>query len=427
MSIKIGCDPEFSIVDQRGQRISFDMEESCHSGKIKWDHAGAIGEFNPRADVHPGQVVRHLRTLVVKTKEHYPRHRLVAGGGGEYGTSTGGHIHFSGGADYDDFTAEDYSWMRRSRRTSCLPVTAGNKLVLALDCFVGARMQKLRHGLRQDASYNLLSKIKRKIYSGNVHGFEYRSAPSFIVTPQFAEATLATAQQIAKQWLVKPDTFDNLLTRNGETGRGRPRRVRAKRGDYQLLIPDGSSESDRYYRNQVRYFTNIMFNRHFDLGDLRMVDYWTSGISTGSSLALPVVNRVITLQPCQLKLVNYNEREDFESESVFRVVRFAVPEVKVYPIENRFIPWRFRLRRDVSLKENTLYVSKNLRPFIRMPRGADFHLRFKDFRTRNAEDIESSIFYNKLDSRGEIMNFVQEIFESNVRTRLRRRDARNMA
>ena len=197
------------------------------------------------------------------------------------------------------------------------------------------------------------------------------------------------------------------------------RRVTAKRSDFSVLLPTGQTEQERYIRNQIRYFMSIAFNKNFDLGDERLIDYWTT--TAVNNPQVPIIgNRTIQLQPCQLKLVTVND--DFENEQVIRVVRFAVPEVKIFPIDGSFIPWSFRLLHDVQLRTDTLYVSKNLRPFIKMPRGANFKLRFVEFRSR-ANDMNNMIFYNRLDSSTEIINFIQNIFENNVRTRLRRKDA----
>jgi len=432
MPVKIGCDPEFTLVNEHGQKITFNYSKRTKSGIIKPDHCGAVGEFNPTADLHPGTVVRNLRKLITKTKSHFNNYTLQAGGGKNHNHSTGGHIHFSSNTDFtSSMTSRDYSWSRRHTTESVETLSSGNKLTLSLDSFIGMRMQKMLNGKRHDKSYNQLSKIKRKNYEG-CSGFEYRSAPSFIVTPQFTEATLSTAQRIAEMWITKNDAFDSILSRNGTTNRGKLRRTVAKRKDFNLLLPTGRDTKDRYYRNQIRYFVSTVFNKQFDLGDNRMLDFWTNTTVAGNPSVPITGNREIQLQPCQLKLIDYNEREDFESEQVFKIVRFAVPEVKIYPINGMWVPWRFRLSRDRKLDENKLYISKNLRPFIKMPRGVNFKLRFCEFNTRLNRDvgtgqgIDSVIFYNKLDSNEEIVNFINNIFDNCVRTRLRRNDARTI-
>ena len=83
MAIKIGCDPEFAVVDQHNRRVVFEWHDTSSYGIIKSDHGGAVGEFNPTPDEHPSVVVRNLKHLIIKTAEHYPSHRIVSGGGNQ--------------------------------------------------------------------------------------------------------------------------------------------------------------------------------------------------------------------------------------------------------------------------------------------------------------------------------------------------------
>jgi len=435
MTIKIGCDPELSIV-RDGYTGRFDMYRDMEGGTIKPDHCGQVGEVNPKASLKPSKVVSNLRQLLTAVKNEYSSYKIVVGGGKQWGVSTGGHIHFSSTVvDRYDFSAQDYSWHSRSRQDSVLPITPANKLVLALDGFIGSKLQKLTNGKREDRSYNLLSKIKRKNYDG-ISGFEYRSAPSFITTPQLAEATLATAQRIASLWETKNTVYDEIIgrifagndqssqpryTRRGRLRRPRRKSMKVRRSDFQLIIPTANTDAARYYRNQIRYFMSIIGNRNFNLGDERMMDYWTSAITAdGNSQVAVTSDRTIALMPCQIKIVN--KTDDFEDEQVIKVARFAVPEVKVYPVERNYIPWTFRLRRDQKLRPNTLYFSQNLRPFIKMARGSDYKFRFVNLNSRSGV-INNAIFYNTNHSNPEIVDFISSVFDNNIRTRLRRRDA----
>jgi len=434
--IKVGCDPEFVLLNQHGSHTPFDYSSSSHHGSIHSDHGGAVGELNPAASDNPHDVVENLRHLILKVHERYPNHKIVAGGGKEYRLSTGGHIHLSN-IPVDDIGAHDYSWGSRYRGNRLEPCTPGNKLILTFDGFIGSRLQKLKNGKRNDSAYNQLSSIRRQTYGAdnintsysNIHGIEYRSAPSFLTTPQLAEATLAIALYITKLWKVKPNCFDEFLGKRSQLDAPRWKKVVAKRPDFYALMPTGNDEEARYYKSQIRLFSDIALNRTFDLGNTNLLQYWTSPL-TSSRVSVVVPRRIsradrrIVLQPCQLKVCS--DTDNFSSEHVERVVRFAVPEVKIYPIRGQAVPWRFRLVRDQVLKEHTIYISKDLRKFIKMKRGLSFKLRFIEMNTRlqlhtqtNSNSLIQTVFF---DSTSVNIRSVYQVFEECVRSKLRRSD-----
>ncbi|HOT05550.1 MAG TPA: hypothetical protein PK171_04855, partial [Atribacter sp.] len=184
MAIRIGCDPEFAVIDNHDSYIRFTYHKNLDCGFVKDDHCGAVGELNPNSSTNPAEVVENLRTLIKEIKREYPTLRVIGGGGAKYRISTGGHIHLSGLTNLDFQGYENYSWHRRSTRNHIRPTTKGNKLVLALDAFIARPMQRLQNGKRADKSYNLLSKIKIKSYSNGSDGFEYRSTPSWLTSPK---------------------------------------------------------------------------------------------------------------------------------------------------------------------------------------------------------------------------------------------------
>jgi len=430
MAITIGADPEFALVKNNSvERFYYDYTSSA--GTIKPDHCGQVGEFNPSANEDPSVVVNNLRKLILKTKEHYgDDYKIIAGGNKNNQISTGGHIHISDGHnEFRDFTINDYSWRSRSNIDRIDLTTPGNKLILTLDTFIGSRLQKLINGKRNDRSYNKLSKIKRKTYGGdyNVSGFEYRSSPSFITTPQLVESTLATTQQIVKLWATKSSMFDSIISRNSRDGTfSTMRRVTAKSRDYNLLIPNGQSTNERYYRNQIRYFMSIVFNREFDLGDPRLIEYWTNSVVDSPEVRVTLDSR-IALQPCQIKVCEtetdfVSNEVKFENETVLKAIMFAKPEVKIYPVYGAFVPWIYRLNKERRLRENTIYFSKTLKPFITMPRGQDIKLRFVDFSNRS-DDLENAIFFSATNDKQKYIDFIERLFTENVRTKLRRKDA----
>src|SRR5690606_29101893 len=79
---------------------------------------------------------------------------------------------------------------------SGLPLTAG--LVRALDAYVAlplAMVEDPRRARRRRRRYGFLSEVREKSW-----GFEYRTPPSWLVTPGYARAVLALTKLVARHW-----------------------------------------------------------------------------------------------------------------------------------------------------------------------------------------------------------------------------------
>jgi len=136
------------------------------------------------------------------------------------------------------------------------------------------------------------------------------------------------------------------------------------------------------------------------------------------------INREIDLQPCQLKVVNMEttSREGgFQAESVAKVIMFAVPKIKIFPLGD-YPPWQFQLVKDVRLRPDTIYFSKELRPFLKIKRGT-IRTRFVELSRRTVDgdvSVDNAVFYNSQRSEKDMQAEIIKVFELGTRTKLRR-------
>lgn len=450
MPLTVGCDPEFAVVDREGREVYFSHQHVDHHGVIGSDHGGRVGELRPKHGT-PAEVADHIRAQMAWIKSNLNRgQRVIAGGGqpsdGRYGReSMGGHIHFGGIAlhmSYDSLTRQR-NWGRRVRSISSVPMTADNKLVCALDYFIGRRLQKVKGGKRPRGShYGRCSDIETKMHAGG--GFEYRTPPSWLTDPYLTESTLAVAHRIAEMWQLKPTCFDVIFATDAK------RKSIARRHDYDMLIPDATESASRrrYMVEQVKRFKRAAFSKTYKMDDPECLEYWTDQAKVNAIYAPKLVvntvapittrakvirtSRTLVLQICQIKMIDRSR--DFESETVAGVCRFAVPEVRVYPFDD-YTPWQFQLTRDIRLRPDTIYFSKELRPFLKIKRGGQFRCRFVELRRRvvtasgssSVENLTNCVFFNSTRSDQAIRTRVVEIFNECVRKKLRDRDVEDAA
>ena len=430
MTITIGCDPEFLVTDSNGYHMNFNLNYSDNDGNFGPDHGGNVGELRPRHGT-PAKVTENIRKQLMKIKELLPNARLSAGGGGNSSgsNSIGGHIHFGGiqlSLDYSSSTRTHFGHRRRYNRFSIAPSCPENKLVLALDYYIGLRLQKVSGGKRPTRSnYGKASDIETKHHSGG--GFEYRTPPSWLTDPYLTEATLAIAKRIAEMWQENASVFDSLwklqidnslLHENqisnalqAATEEKILRKKYANKSDYDFLIPEsGSSRTDSkyhdYMKTQIKRFKQVLFSKTYKMDNPELLDLWSNqeklntlyGVSESVMNTIAILNRTnstirakripIMLQNCQIKRIDrkvneFNQIIDFDQEIAIGRCQFAVPEIQVYQF-GEYTPWQFRITGDERLKNNVLYLSKNLRPFLKIKRG-QFKVKFVDMQRRIPE------------------------------------------
>ena len=412
MPLTIGCDPEFMVLDSNDRAISCPISfRSPTHGEIGSDHGGRVGEMRP-APGTPAQVAQNLKQLFHYVKAHHPNVKIMCGGGAAVHESTGGHIHFglpenlrSSFQSYDSYSYRS----GRGRRSNSAPTNDNARLIRALDYFVGLRLKKVNGGKRNGTSYGAPGDFRLQ-----PHGFEYRTPPSWITDPTLAESTLAIAYQIAKIWQVKPMAFDELIT---------TKKIARKR-EYSMLVPEGTEKA--YYTTQVANFKRIVFSKSYRMDTKECVQLWTEPgrVQVTETPRKSKTSESIQLQICQLKLISRNR--DFENETVLRVCRFATPEIRIYPLSD-YTPWTLQLTRDVRLRPDTIYLSKALRPYLKIARGGNYRVRFIEIqrRTLSAAGIQASemghaVFYNESRSNPAIQDEIVRIFSECIRKKVRR-------
>jgi len=415
MPITVGCDPEFLAIDTTSNRSTgFHGNHSDEHGNIGSDHGGRVGELRPRFG-SPKQVVENLRAQMSWIKTQYPNIRIVAGGGQGYGESIGGHIHIGGitlSNHYSSFTRA------RNRNMQVLQIDSMNpehKLIYALDFFIGRRMKKVQGGRRGGGgSYGAPSDIETKS-----HGFEYRTPPSWLTDPMLAESTLVVAQKIAELWQTKPNAFDIFISAN---------KLTARRRDYNVLIPSSGPDAG-YVREQVDAFRTVLFSKTYRMDNNETINLWMKPKVEVQVIAEATTraSKRIQLQVCQLKLVE--QSQEFSNETFLKVCRFALPEVKIHPLGD-YAPWQFQLTKDLRLRPDTAYFSKELRPFLKVKRGKDIRVRFVELQHRVVDEsgrtqitpLENVVFFNASRSTQDVLQHVVSVFETGARTKLRSSD-----
>jgi Phage phiEco32-like COOH.NH2 ligase-type 2 len=429
MPITVGCDPEFLVIsadDINYTENAVFLNNVGPFGEIGTDHGGTVGELRPRAG-SPANVTDNIRSMFREMKGKLGNRKIVAGGGQKFGKSIGGHIHIGGII----FSHGYCSPTRQSNRGRVRPLQVNtanpeHKLIFMLDYYLGRRLKKVNGGSRSGGSYGRLSDIETKN-----HGFEYRTPPSWLTDPILTEATLAIAHQIATMWQAQHTVFDSII----QKGKGI-----ARKKDYNLLIPTDMAQKV-YMTKQVANFKKIVFSKTYDMANVNCVNLWTdqnalnqayniqSAIAATTTEA-PLTERTINLVVCQLKLVNFSS--DFQDERVLKVCRFGMPEVKIYPM-GEYTPWALQLERNIRLRPNVIYISKEMRKFLKVKRGHNFKIRFLQMNRRttttgashqfsNLAPMQNAIIFNS--ASGVDVTAIQEeiirIIETGARKKLRR-------
>jgi hypothetical protein len=455
MAITVGCDPEFLVKNPDGSFTDFNVNITDDHGVIGADHGYRVGELRPKHGT-PAQVTEHIRAQMQTIALKKPGIKIIAGGGRPSdGTSyaresIGGHIHFGGirlNMNYDSCTRTHFGSRQRWGNSRIQPTCPDNKLVLALDYYIGRRLQKVPGGKRPNGShYGRCSDIETKGHDGG--GFEYRTPPSWLTDPYLTESTLAIGKRIAEMWMSKPQVFDHLFfeaQNDNAIAANVPQKMKSKsvarRKDYDFLIPTTGADR-RYMTQQIKRFKRATFSKTYKMDNPECINLWLNPTklnaiyephlvqNTPTSTEVETVRRIstaITLQMCQVKMID--RQETFESETVLGVAQFAIPEVRVYPFAE-YTPWQFQLTHDVRLRPDTIYFSKELRPFLKLKRGGNFQNRFIEIKQRRAVDgarqissLTNCIFYNAARSNPDIKARILEIFVTCARKKLRRNDA----
>lgn len=176
----LGMDPEFLLVQMPESKIvpaSRFLERTgvagCDSVTINGRRIYPVAELRPAPSSEPRELLAHLMRAFAAASRSISDHSLIwqAGGMPQRGLPLGGHIHFSG-------------------------VTLNGELLRALDNYLALPLAVLQdpRGSGRRPRYGALGDFRLKSYGG----FEYRTLPSFLVSPLVAKGVVALAGLIAR-------------------------------------------------------------------------------------------------------------------------------------------------------------------------------------------------------------------------------------
>lgn len=174
----IGMDPEFLLFDPTHGKVvpasrylQFHGEAGCDVLRYRGQRLFPLAELRPRPGKEPREVVVHLLHAFREAREAIEDRGLIwqAGAMPQRGFPLGGHLHFSGvGLTPELLRALD------------------NYLALPLAVLEDARSKPRR------PKYGFLGDFRLKEYGG----FEYRTLPSFLVSPLVTKGVVALASLI---------------------------------------------------------------------------------------------------------------------------------------------------------------------------------------------------------------------------------------
>jgi len=181
--VTLGADPEFSLATDDG-RILYASRYLPYRGEVgydrqSWERRGTVyplAEIRPAPSPSPLVLANNVGRALEKARALLPtaRTRWMAGSNPLARVPTGGHVHISG-----------------------VPLTT--PLLLALDTYVAVPfmlLEKRTRAKQRRRRYGRLGDFRRKEHGG----FEYRTLPSWLVSPSAAKAALCLVKTVATEW-----------------------------------------------------------------------------------------------------------------------------------------------------------------------------------------------------------------------------------
>ena len=182
--IKIGTDPEFSVVQKNNKESMVNAFNGLKSSefKIGTDGHNSILELRPTASSNLEDFCSELDDIVAETSEivDEDEYDLLTGGGHFKNESLGGHIHFSNISPSPDF-------------------------LKMLDTYIGNPLKACAGGKRPEGGdqYGKESDFRNQQYDeGKIQGFEYRTPPCFWTNEKLTKATYIIAMLLAKTYMI---------------------------------------------------------------------------------------------------------------------------------------------------------------------------------------------------------------------------------
>lgn len=177
--LRLGTDPEFILVDANG-KLKMASDYFGYRGLVGcdaiWQGANRTNkplvEIRPRASNSPRElVIRLYRGMVYAAKKiNEPDTKWLAGALPRPGLPIGGHIHFSG-------------------------IPLGTAILRVLDNYLTLPLVLVedKRGIKRRPKYGFLGDFREKYHGG----FEYRTPPSWLVSPTLTKGVFSLAKLIA--------------------------------------------------------------------------------------------------------------------------------------------------------------------------------------------------------------------------------------
>lgn len=179
----IGADPEFALINKHNQIVPaskfFDTDSNVHIGadalRSRHNIIYPLVELRPSPKLYTNQLIANIKQLLLEAREYIKDDELrwVAGAMPSPGLALGGHIHFSG-------------------------IRLSPRLLRMLDGLVAIPLATIEDPLGRGRyrRYGALGDYRRQPHGG----FEYRTPPSWLVSPAVTKAALALAYIAMKDY-----------------------------------------------------------------------------------------------------------------------------------------------------------------------------------------------------------------------------------
>jgi len=259
--VTIGADPEFIMQSQEGELVLASKYFPRH-GRVGCDavwHGNnrsdkPLVELRPKPSTHPRTlVVRMLQGMLYAAKKvNDASIRWLAGGMPYPGYPLGGHIHFSG-------------------------VWLNFKLLRALDNYLALPLMLAEdpRGVKRRPNYGFLGDFRPQFHGG----FEYRTLPSWLISPTLTKGVVALAQLIAAKYPYLRHDFLREYPVQKAYYRGNKEVIRGKLTEIWADL-NSLSEYD-HYRSDLDGFFEWMFTGKT----------WDESVDFRSRWKLPPFNR----------------------------------------------------------------------------------------------------------------------------------------
>lgn len=259
----LGMDPEFMLCKPNGKIVSAARylqrqgRAGCDSVVVKGKVVFPLVELRPKPSVEPKQLLIHLLQAmhIAAKKINEPELIWIAGGMPKKGFPLGGHLHMSG------------IWLN-TRLLRALDNYLAMPLILIEDQSTHLRRPR----------YGFLGDFRRSQIHG---GFEYRTLPSWIVSPRVTKGVIALTRIIADHY--------------------RELNLRPLNNEYIQRC---------YYLGKKEALIGIVLNLWNDLEQLKSYDQYRAYLD-------PMKKQILAQQP-------WNESKDFRK--AWRIPPFQIKE-----------------------------------------------------------------------------------------------------